>query len=47
MIVIKNPKIEKIIDDILKRSKYSDPVEYIESRVKRDYELIAKNKKLQ
>ena len=43
---IQNQKIEKWIDEILKRSKFSDPLEYLEAMVKRDYELVAKNKKL-
>jgi len=46
MISIKNPKIERLIDEILKRSKYSDPQEYLESRIKSDYETVIKNKKL-
>lgn len=46
MISIKNPKFEKWINEILKRSKFSDPMEYLEAMIKRDYELVAKNKKL-
>ena len=46
MISIKNPKIERLIDEILKRSRYSDPLEYLESRIKSDYEIVMKNKKL-
>lgn len=46
MISIKNPKFEKLINEILKRSKFSDPLEYLEAMVKRDYELVVKNKKL-
>jgi hypothetical protein len=43
---IKNPKVEKWIDEILKRTKYSDPLEYLEARVKQDYDTVNKNKKL-
>ena len=46
MISIKNHKIEKMIDEILKRSRYADPLEYLESRIKSDYETLMKNKKL-
>lgn len=46
MISIKNHQIKKMIDEILKRSKYSDPIEYLESRIKSDYEMVMKNKKL-
>ena len=46
MLSIKNPKVEKWIDEILKRSKFSDPLEYLEAMVKRDYELVVKKKKL-
>ncbi len=46
MIVIKNPKTEKLIDEILKKTQYSDPIEYLEARVKKDYELVSKNKRL-
>jgi len=46
MISIKNPKIERLIDEILKRSRYSDPLDYLESRIKSDYEVVMKNKKL-
>lgn len=46
MISIRNPKTEKLIEEILKRTKYSDPLEYLESRIKNDYETVIKNKKL-
>jgi hypothetical protein len=45
VISIKNPKVEKWIDEILKRSKFSDPQQYLEARVKHDYELAIRNKK--
>ena len=43
---IQNQKIEKWIDEILKRTKFSDPKEYLEYRVKQDYDSVMKNKKL-
>ena len=43
---IQNQKIEKWVDEILKRTKFSDPLEYLESRVKQDYESLIKSKKL-
>jgi hypothetical protein len=46
MISIRNSKVEKWIDEILKRSKFADPVEYLEARIKQDYESAIKNKKL-
>jgi len=46
MISIKNPKVEKWIDEILKRSKYSDAQEYLEARIKSDFKIVLKNKKL-
>jgi hypothetical protein len=46
VISIKNPKVEKWIEAILQRSKFADPQEYLESRVKQDYEAVMKNKKL-
>lgn len=46
MISIKNPKTEKLIEEILKRSKYSHPLEYLEARIKADYDSMIKNKRL-
>ncbi len=46
MISIKNPKVEKWIEAILRRSKFADPQEYLEYRVKQDYDSVMKNKKL-
>jgi hypothetical protein len=46
MISIRNPKTEKLIEEILKRSKFSSPLEYLESRVQSDFETVVKNKKL-
>lgn len=46
MISIKNPKIEALIDEILKRSSFSDPLQYLEERIKRDHAQAIKNKKL-
>lgn len=47
MISIRNPKVEKWIDEILKRSKFTDPMEYLEARIKQDYASVMKNKKLE
>ena len=46
MITIKNPKIEALIDEILKRTSYSDQIQYLEDRIKRDHAQVIKNKKL-
>jgi hypothetical protein len=46
VISIKNPKTEKFIDGILQRTKYSTPLEYLEARIKSDFESVIKNKKL-
>ena len=35
-----------MIDEILKRTHYSSPDEYLEDRVKRDYEMVLKGKKI-
>ena len=45
MITIKNPKTESLIDEILKRTSYSDPLQYLEARIKRDYAQVIRNKK--
>jgi hypothetical protein len=46
MINIKNPKLENLVDEILKRTKYSNSAEYLEARIRSDYEQVMKNKKL-
>ena len=46
VIIIKNPKTEKLIEEILKRSRYSSPQEYLEARIQSDFEVVIKNKKL-
>ena len=46
MITIKNPKIEALIDEILKRTSYSGQIQYLEDRIKRDHAQVIKNKKL-
>lgn len=46
MITIKNPKTQALIDEILKRTPYSDPVQYLEERIKKDHAQAIKNKKL-
>ena len=43
---IKNYKIKAMIDEILKRTHYSSPDEYLEDRIKRDYEMVLKGKKI-
>ena len=45
MITIKNPKIEALIDDILKRTSFSDPLQYLEARIKTDHAKVIRNKK--
>ncbi len=45
-IQIKNIKSIELINEILKRTSYSDPVSYLEDRIKFDYEAVIKNKKL-
>ena len=46
MIAIKNPKIEAMIDEILKRTSYSDSRQYLEDRIRKDHAQILRNKKL-
>jgi hypothetical protein len=46
VISIKNPKTEEFISQILQRTKYSTPLEYLEARIKSDFEAVIKNKKL-
>jgi len=47
MITIKNQKLEKLIDEILKRSHYSSPDQYLEARIQRDYQQVIRNKPLE
>jgi hypothetical protein len=47
MITLKNRKTELLIEEILKRTKFSDPVEYLEARVRSDFEKAIKNKKIE
>ena len=46
VINIKNHKIKAMIDEIMKRTHYSSPVEYLEDRIQRDYEMVLKGKKI-
>ena len=46
MISIRNRITEKLIEEILKKSKFSDPVEYLEARVKHDFDRVSRKKKL-
>ena len=43
---IKNYKIKAMIDEIMKRTHYSSPDEYLEDRIKRDHALVIKGKKI-
>jgi hypothetical protein len=44
--ILKNKSTLKMIDEILKRTHYSSPVEYLEDRIKRDYGTVLKGKKI-
>jgi len=46
MINIKNPRVESLVNEILKRTKYSSSAEYLEARIRSDYEQVMRNKKL-
>ena len=46
VINIGDKKLEKMIDEILKRTHYASPTEYLEDRIKRDYSMVMKNKKI-
>jgi hypothetical protein len=46
MIKIQNPKIESLVDEILKRTPYSSSVNYLEERIKKDHAQVMRNKKL-
>jgi hypothetical protein len=46
MITLKNPRIEALIGEILKKTSYSDPLQYLEERIKRDHAQVIRNKKL-
>ena len=46
MINLKDNKLEKMIDEILKRTHYSSPLEYLEDRIKKDHALVTRNKKI-
>ena len=45
MINIRNNKLEKMVDEILKRTHYSSPLEYLEDRIKKDHSMVTRNKK--
>jgi len=47
MIKIQNPKIESLVDEILKRTSFSDPLQYLEDRIRKDHAQAIRNKKLQ
>jgi len=44
VINIKDSKLEKMVDEILKRTHYSSPVEYLQDRIKRDHAMVMRNK---
>jgi hypothetical protein len=46
MIKILNPKIELLVAEILQRTSYSDPLQYLEERIKKDHAQVIRNKKL-
>ncbi len=46
MINIRDNKLERIIDEILKRTHYSSPIEYLEERIKKDHIMVMRNKKI-
>ena len=46
MINIRDNKLEKMIDEILKRTHYSSPLEYLEGRIKKDHAMVMRNKKI-
>lgn len=46
MITIKNPKTEALIGEILKRTPYTDPLIYLEDRIKKDYDQLKKGKSI-
>ena len=43
---LKSKPTLKMIDEILKRTHYSSPLEYLEDRIKRDYGMVLKGKKI-
>ena len=46
VINFKDNRLEKMIDEILKRTHYASPDEYLESRIKSDHDKVRKNKKI-
>ena len=46
VINIRDKKLERMIDDILKRTHYSSPIEYLESRITSDHGKVRKSKKI-
>jgi hypothetical protein len=46
VINIKDNKLEKMIEEILKRTPFSSSLEYLEDRIRRDHALVVKNKKI-
>ena len=46
VINIRDKKLEKMIDKILKRTHYASPIEYLEDRIKGDHSVVIRNKKI-
>jgi hypothetical protein len=46
MIKIQNSKIESLVDEILKRTNFSNALQYLEERIKKDHAQVIRNKKL-
>ena len=46
VINIRDNKLEKMIDEILKKTHYSSPIEYLEDRIKRDHATVMRNKEI-
>ena len=46
MINIRDNKLEKMIAEILKKTHYSSPIEYLEDKIKRDHATVMRNKKI-
>lgn len=46
MINIRNNRLEQMIDEILKKTPYASPIEYLEDRIKKDHALVTRNKKI-
>ena len=43
---IKDPKIEKMLGEILMRTSFSDPLQYLEARLRKDVADIRRRKRI-